>query len=335
MFGMDMTTIAFVGLATLAVGGLIFAVMYDRIASEVQTEKRVKSINTGAKENNRVKAAQRVNDAAKRKKTVQDSLKELEAKQAAQNSKKSIGLKKQMQQAGLKLTMQQFAILSVLSGVVFGVLAFIAGAPPLGALAALVVGGLGFPRWMVAHIRATRMKKFVEEFPNAVDVIVRGVRAGLPVNDCLGIIAREAKEPVATEFRWVIEAQQLGLPMPDAVQRLYENVPLPESNFFGIVIAIQAQAGGNLSEALGNLSVVLRDRKKMKAKIQAMSAEAKASGMIIGALPFIVALLVYITTPDYIKILFTDPTGNIVLVCSGIWMSIGIMVMKKMISFDF
>jgi tight adherence protein B len=198
-----------------------------------------------------------------------------------------------------------------------------------------LVGGLGFPRWMVGRIRNRRLNKFLEEFPNAVDVIVRGVRAGLPVNECLSIIAREAKEPVATEFRRVIDAQQMGIPLSEAVGRLYENIPLTESNFFGIVIAIQQSAGGNLSEALGNLSNVLRDRKKMKHKISAMSAEAKASAGIIGALPFLVATLVYLTTPDYIKILFTDTTGNMILVCSGIWMGMGIMVMKKMISFDF
>lgn len=333
MFGLDTTTIAFVVLATLAVGGLIYAFLFDRVSNEVRTEKRVKSINT-RNETARTKAVARINDAAKRKKSVQDSLKELEAKQKEKSSK-SIGLKKQMQQAGLKLTMQQFVIISIFCGIAFGAVAFVLGAPPLGALAALVVGGLGFPRWMVARIRANRMKKFIAEFPNAVDVIVRGVRAGLPVNDCLGIIAREAKEPVAGEFRRVIEAQQMGLTLSDSVTRLYDNMPLPESNFFGIVITIQQQAGGNLSEALGNLSVVLRDRKKMKAKITAMSMEAKTSAGIIGALPFIVALLVYITTPDYIKILFTHPTGNIVLVCSGIWMTMGILVMKKMINFDF
>jgi tight adherence protein B len=179
------------------------------------------------------------------------------------------------------------------------------------------------------------MNKFLEEFPNAVDVLVRGVKAGLPVNDCMAIIAKESKDPVRSEFRHIIEAQQMGLPLAQAVTRLYENMPLAESNFFAIVIAIQQSAGGNLSEALGNLANVLRDRKKMKAKIQAMSAEAKASGMIIGALPFLVMTLVYLTTPDYIKILFIDRTGNIVLICAGIWMTIGILVMKKMINFDF
>ncbi len=333
MFGLDVTVLSFVGLATLAAAGLIYGFMFDRVSNEVKQEKRVKSLQ-GAKENNRAKAATRVADVAKRKKSVQDSLKELEAKQR-ERSKNNVGLKKQMQQAGLKTTMRQFWVISFFCGIAFMVGAYFFGAPPFVVIAAAAVGGFGFPRWMVSRMRARRMTKFLEEFPNAVDVIVRGVRAGLPVNECLSIIAREAKEPVCTEFRRIIDTQQMGIPLSEAVTRLYENMPLTESNFFGIVIAIQQSAGGNLSEALGNLSNVLRDRKKMKYKIQAMSTEAKTSAGIIGALPFLVSTLVYLTTPDYIKILFTDETGNIILVCSGLWMGIGILVMKKMINFDF
>ena len=240
-----------------------------------------------------------------------------------------------MQQAGLSWSVRQFVLLSVAVGMLLVVVTFMAGLNIMVVMAAGVVGAFGVPRWIVARMRKRRMAKFLNEFPNAVDVMVRGVKAGLPINDCLAIIAREAKEPVSTEFARVIEAQQMGLPLSEAIGRLYDNMPLPESNFFGIVIAIQQSAGGNLSEALGNLAVVLRDRKKMKEKINAMSMEAKTSAGIIGALPFLVAFLVYITTPDYIKILWTDQTGNIILICSGLWMGIGIMVMKKMINFDF
>ena len=333
MFGIDINILAFVGLATLAGAGIIYALLFDKVSNEVRQEKRVKTIGS-RHEVSRANAAARINETAKRKKSVQDSLKELEDKQR-EKQKKSIGLKKQIQQAGLKITMQQFLLISIGSGIFFILIAFLMGAPLLVAVGAGFVGGLGFPRWMVGQIRKRRMNAFLAEFPNAVDVIVRGVRAGLPLNDCMAIIAKEAKAPVSTEFQRIIEGQQMGLPMNEAIVKLYDNMPLPEANFFGIVIAIQQQAGGNLSEALSNLSNVLRDRKKMKMKIQAMSAEAKASGGIIGALPFLVALLVYLTTPDYIKILITDPTGNIVLLCAGIWMTIGILVMKKMINFDF
>src|SRR5690606_21366300 len=170
--------------------------------------------------------------------------------------------------------------------------------------------------------------------PNALDVIVRAVKSGLPLNDAVRLIAAEAPEPVRTEFRRVVESQQLGLSLPEAVLRMAETMPCPEASFFGIVIQIQSQAGGNLSEALGNLSKVLRDRKKMKAKIQALSMEAKASAVIIGALPFIVAFLVYLSSPGYIMPLFVHPTGHFILVVSGLWMSMVIFVMKKMMNFE-
>ena len=333
MFGIDTTVIAFVALVMLAGGGLIFFLMYDRISNESRQDKRVKSIQH-RHDLTRSRAADRIAETAKRKKSVQDSLKELEDKQR-ETTKRTVGLRKQLQQAGLKLNLRQFVMLSILSGLGFAVIAFIFKAPIYIVGAVGLVGALGFPRWMVSRMRRRRMNKFLDEFPNAVDVVVRGVKAGLPLNDCMAIISREAKEPVAGEFRRIIEAQQMGLPMAQAALKLYENMPLAESNFFAIVIAIQQSAGGNLSEALGNLSNVLRDRKKMKGKIQAMSAEAKASGAIIGALPFLVMLLVYLTTPDYIKILFIERTGNIILICAGIWMTMGILVMKKMINFDF
>ena len=149
------------------------------------------------------------------------------------------------------------------------------------------------------------------------------------------MIANDAQEPIKSEFKAIIETQTIGMPLGEACSRLYDRMPLPEANFFGIVISIQQKSGGNLSEALGNLSKVLRDRKKMKEKIQAMSMEAKASAGIIGSLPPIVMFLVYLTTPHYISLLWTHPTGQLMLVGCVVWMSIGIMVMKKMINFDF
>ncbi|HSO47381.1 MAG TPA: pilus assembly protein, partial [Rhizobiaceae bacterium] len=168
MFGIDLTILAFVGLATLAVGGLVYALLFDRVTNEVRQEKRVKSVQV-RKEENRTKAAARVADAAKRKKSVQDSLKELEAKQR-ERSKSNVGLKRQMQQAGLKLTIRHFILISLATGIIAVAIAVTLGAPPLGSLAAGIVGGFGIPRWMVARIHKRRMNKFLEEFPNAVDV---------------------------------------------------------------------------------------------------------------------------------------------------------------------
>jgi tight adherence protein B len=184
-------------------------------------------------------------------------------------------------------------------------------------------------------LKKRRENKFLDAFPDAVDIIVRGVKAGLPLLDCLKMITIDAPEPVKSEFRAIVETQAIGMLLGDACGKLYEQMPVPEANFFGIVIAIQQRSGGNLAEALGNLSRVLRDRKKMKAKIQAMSMEAKASASIIGSLPVAVMTLVWITSPQYISLLWTEPLGRMMLAASLLWMSMGVMVMKKMINFDF
>ena len=205
----------------------------------------------------------------------------------------------------------------------------------LGALGLAFAAGFGLPRWTLGYLKKRREKAFLKALPDAVDVIVRGIKAGLPLFESIKVVAADAPEPLRGEFLSIIETQAIGMPLGDACVRLYERMPVPEANFFGIVIAIQQKSGGNLSEALGNLSKVLRDRKRMAEKIQAMSMEAKASAGIIGSLPPIVMLLVYLSTPDYISLLWTHPTGQLMLVGCVIWMSLGIFVMKRMINFDF
>jgi len=205
---------------------------------------------------------------------------------------------------------------------------------PLVAIGIAFIAGAGLPRWFIGFLVKRRQNKFLEEFPNALDVMVRSIKSGLPLTDALRLIAAEGQEPVRTEFRKIVESQQVGLSVSDACARMFTSIPLQEVNFFAIVIAIQSQAGGNLSEALGNLSRVLRERRKMRAKVGALSMEAKASAAIIGALPFIVTLLVYLTSPEYIMVLFQDPRGHLILGISGVWMSIGILVMRNMINFD-
>ena len=205
----------------------------------------------------------------------------------------------------------------------------------LGALGLAFAAGMGLPRWALGYLKTRREKAFLKALPDAVDVIVRGIKAGLPLFESIKVVAADAPEPLRGEFMAIIETQAIGMPLGDACVRLYERMPVPEANFFGIVIAIQQKSGGNLSEALGNLSKVLRDRKRMAEKIQAMSMEAKASAGIIGSLPPIVMLLVYLSTPEYISLLWTHPTGQLMLVGCVIWMSMGIFVMKRMINFDF
>ena len=164
---------------------------------------------------------------------------------------------------------------------------------------------------------------------------MRGVKTGLPLNECLGIIARESPEPIASEFREVVEQQKLGVPLGEALERMSQRLPLPEVRFLTIVISIQQQAGGNLSEALGNLSNVLRDRIRLQQKVKALSAEAKASAMVLASLPPAVMFMVYLSSPDYLIPLFTTTPGKFMLCFGAFWMGTGIMIMRKMINFKF
>lgn len=221
-----------------------------------------------------------------------------------------------------------------LSGVV-ALLLWAAGMPPLLAILSSAALGPGLILLMLRRQRKKRKIAMEKEFPGALDIIVRGVKSGLAFTDCLKIAARDVPEPLRGEFATLVEQQSLGMTMAEAVGRFANRVPLEEANFFAIVIALQTRTGGKMAESLDNLVSVLRARVQLRAKIQSMSAEAKASGMIIGALPVVVATMVYLSSPDYISLLFTELIGNVVLAVSAIWMLIGVLVMKKMIAFDY
>lgn len=335
MFGLDLTIVAIVALAALAAGSLGYGLLFSRIETEKKAESRVNRVKSAETDQNKVKAARdRMQEMSKRRKSVQDSLKDLEKKQQERNKKAAPNLKAKLSQAGLSMTPTQFTLIGIAFGLFMAAASFVGGAPLVVSGGILFIAGIGVPRWVLNFIVKRRMNKFLEEFPNSLDVMVRSIKSGLPMTDALRLIAAEGQEPVKSEFRRVIESQQMGLSVPEACARMFNYIPLQEVNFFSIVIAIQSQAGGNLSEALGNLSKVLRERRKMRAKVDALSMEAKASAVIIGALPLIVMALVYLTTPDYIKVLFTDSRGHLILGASGVWMSIGILMMRKMINFD-
>ena len=317
----------FAALVTLAVGGVFWVFAYPLLSGDAKAEKRQASI---AKAKKPGAAAERTVDLASRRKQVTESLKELENK--AKGKKASLELR--LQQAGLDWTKGNFIAFSSACAVAAGVLSFLGSGNLLLIFPGLAVGGFGVPNWMLSFMRKRRVAKFIAELPNAMDVIVRGIRSGLPLGDCLRIIANEASEPVRSEFRMIVESQTMGLSNAEAVERIVERVPVTETNFFAIVIAIQQRSGGNLSEALGNLSRVLRERKKMRGKVSAMSMEAKASAAIIAALPFIVTILVYVSSPRYIELLWLTQTGKLMIGLSFFWMFCGLMMMKKMITFD-
>ncbi|MFC5385127.1 type II secretion system F family protein [Aquamicrobium segne] len=336
MFGIDSTVLIFVALAGLSAGAVAYALLFGRIRDEKNVGKRLATIASAETDKAMVRASrERMAEAVKRRKSVQETLIQLDEKQKQLNhTVKKPPLKTQIRQAGLNLPIERFYLYSLLCGLGLTLIAFIIGLPTIILPGVLIIGGLGVPRWAITFLRARRVKAFLDEFPNALDIIVRAVKSGLPLNDAVRLIASESPEPVGGEFRRIVDAQQMGLSIPDAAIRMSETMPCTEAAFFGIVIQIQSQAGGNLSEALGNLSRVLRDRKKMKAKVAALSMEAKASAVIIGSLPFIIALLVYLSSPSYIMPLFQTSTGHLILGVSAVWMSIGIFVMRQMMNFE-
>lgn len=325
---MKMQTLALFFLVAVAMGGVAWVFLYPILSGERNAERRRASVARAEP----VAARTSTRQQKSRREQVEESLKDLEIRNA---KPKNPPLTVKIAQAGLNWSKNRFLITSGGLGLAAFAMVFAFAGDLLPAAAAAFAAGFGLPMWMLSYLKKRRETKFLNNFPDAVDVIVRGIKSGLPLLDSLKMIAAEAPEPMKSEFQTIIETQTIGMPIGEACAKLFERMPLPEANFFGIVISIQQKAGGNLSEALGNLSRVLRDRKKMKAKIVAMSMEAKASAMIIGALPVAVGMLVYLTSPDYIELLWTTELGRIMMAGCAMWMSIGVFVMKKMINFDF
>jgi tight adherence protein B len=323
----------------LVVAGLsIIAVVYMLVApyltGERRAEQRMQGIATQTRAS-KVAGRSAANDqGSSRKRQVAETIKELEAQQKA---KAKVSLRQQIQRSGLEIDVRMFWIMSVVCGIICGVLTKVLApkVPIFAVIAVAVIGVFGIPRWILSKMVQRRQDKFITELANAIDVIVRGVKSGLPLNECLNIIARESPDPINAEFREIVDQQRVGVPLQECFERLMQRMPLAEVRFFSIVIGIQQSAGGNLSEALGNLSGVLRDRKRLAAKVKALSAEAKASAAVLGCLPPMVMLLVYLTTPGYISILWQKQMGTFLMLFGGFWMMCGILIMRKMINFKY
>ncbi len=316
-------------LAFVAIGGV--GIAFTGQSQPEASQKRVKAVAGRPGGDRRKQAVETA--ALKRRQSTQEALKELAANER-QSRKRRVSVKGQLAQAGATISPSMFWMISGGLGAALAVAGLIIQGP-LGAGIAFFIGFLGLPRWALGFMVKSRQKKFSNQLADAIDVIVRGVKSGLPLNQCLRIIASESPEPLRSEFQALCDSQAMGVPLDQGLQRMYEHTPLPEVNFFAIVLSIQQKTGGNLSESLGNLSAVLRARKLMKEKVSALSAEAKASAMIIGSLPICVGTLVYITRPAYISILFTDPRGHLVLLGCAVMMSVGIFIMNKMVNFKF
>ncbi len=332
-FGGDIKDLAFMFTVAIAVGGMAIALLYPLMTAN-KAGKRVEKISEGKKDGKGSSLRNRFLEEKtdSRRRQIQDSLNQIgnEEKQR----KKKANLRTLIQQAGLETSPNVFWIFSAIVGLIFAVAPLVFGLPWFVAAGLGFVGFLGLPRWFLGFLRRRRQNIFLNDFADAIDVMVRALKAGLPVSESMKIIASESGPPVGPEFLEVVEGQRIGITIDQGIERMVERMPLAEVNFLAIVMTIQSKTGGNLSEALTNLSRVLRDRKKMKAKIRSVSQEAKSSAAIIGSLPFVIMGALTMLNPNYMSPLFETSLGNVLVVASGTWMTIGVLVMRKMINFE-
>jgi tight adherence protein B len=330
-----MNEIIIIGLIAVVAFGIVAAVGHALTGGDPAKERAVKRAQamTGAAQRDarRGARAQSANSPEARRKQIIKSLQD----QERQQKKVRLTLVNKLYQAGLSITVPQFWIASGVFGLVVAVAAFVGHVNPFIGVALGASCAFGVPQWVLGFLAKRRTNKFTLIFSDAMDIIVRGIKSGLPVHDCLKIIGRETSEPLAGEFRRLVENIGMGVSLDQALEKVYERMPTSEVRFFSIVMNIQQKTGGNLAEALNNLSTVLRSRKLMREKVKALSAEATSSAMIIGCLPPGVVVMIMIMQPTYMTVMFTDHRGWLLLGASAIWMSIGVFVMARMINFKF
>lgn len=316
----------------MSVTAIIYVIVYPYLSGDRARDKRVAGVTSNSATPGNARTA--ADAAAARRKQIAASVKEMDQARSNQGRATTRVL---LERAGFAGDPKPYWIMSGISCVVCAALAYVtmgntAYGPILVILAAFV-GGLGLPRFALAKLITRRQKQFEAQLANALDLIVRGIKSGLPLGECLQIVASEIPGPVGEEFSELVEQQRVGVALGDALQKLAERMPLQDVNFLAIVISIQQQSGGNLAEALSNLSGLLRDRWKMAMRVKALASEAKASAAILGALPPAVTVMLYLSTPDYVAPLFDTRAGNFMLLAGAFWMFCGIMVMRKLINF--
>ncbi|MEO1330558.1 MAG: type II secretion system F family protein [Pseudomonadota bacterium] len=324
------TTMLLAGVAVIAcVGGLLFALFAGSFEAEARQKKRKAMIDGGGAAASRIRGANKGQTAQA---AALQRIREMQQRERKRNG--FFAVAGRLEQADMKIKPVSFLLIFyVIAAVKFAALLLI-GQPPLVAAPAAIVTAFGLPQIVLKKMISRRQAKFVSHFANAIDIMVRGVKSGLPINECLRVIANEQPEPVRGEFQRLVDSFSVGVSFEDGLQKMFNRMPLPEVNFFVTVLIIQRQTGGNLADALSNLSGILRGRKKMKGKITALSSEARASAIIIGCLPFVVGTMVYLMSPDYLMPLFTESQGNLMLGGALIWMSLGVLMMRSMTKFE-
>lgn len=307
-----------------------------RIGARQRLSRRIDSVLAGGGAAPVAPAAEAPPGPARRH-TVQARLRALDREEGGR--RKANALRAELLRSGRDWSVRRFALISLAAGLAGVGLSFLLGIRPLGSgwLAAVPIGltmGVGAPRWTLRWMARRRIDRFTRQFADAVDVIIRGIRSGLPIEESLTIIARESPDPVGYEFRLVTEGRRLGLGYDEMLRRATERVPIAELKFFAIVLGLQRHTGGSLAETLQNLSTVLRERERLRGAVRAASSEARASAIIIGVLPFFVTGLMFVANSAYISLLFTDPLGQALVAFGAAFMATGVLIMRKMIHLE-
>jgi tight adherence protein B len=313
---------------TASLGVMLYGMLYG---ARAQLQRRIREVVSDSAGQSKTTARDLPADVQMRRKMVSGKLKELDASRLRKGRR---SLRQTIIQAGLSLSVGRFFALSAIAAAAAVIVALLAGLPPAAIVCLAIIAGVGLPRYVLVILAKRRIRKFTASFADAIDIITRGIRSGLPVGETFNIIVQDMPDPLGAEFRIVVESQRLGLTLDEALARACERVPTAELRFFTIVLSIQQTTGGNLAETLAKLSEVLRARKRMRDKIQAMSGEAKATAMIIGSLPPLVAVMLVFVAPQYIGILLTASVGHIILFAAASLMAVGVLVMRQMINFD-
>jgi tight adherence protein B len=319
--------LAAVAVAFLAVVVPAAVFWHARMSPRARIRQRVEALGRMVA----ARTAGQETDAGERRRLIQGKLKELERQRRKDRRDTVLHM---ILQTGLPLSLRGFVIASAACGFATGGLLALAGMGKAVCLIGAVGAALGPPRLVLKIVIKRRQKRFVDHFANALDILVRGTRSGLPVGECLRIVARESPAPVGPEFDFLTESQRVGMTLKQALARSVERMPVTELQFFAIVLLIQQQTGGNLAATLENLSGVLRSRRRLIDKIVALSSEARASAAIIGSLPFLVGGALALLSPDYVGLLFSERIGNVLIAGGLVWMALGVFVMHQMINFD-
>lgn len=310
-----------IGMIAALMSGLV---LYYVAAGEAARKRRMMGVIHGG-----VGAVVNDKDAGHQRRA--DISRQLKEERASARKKSTLG--DMIGQAGLEITPLKFWVFSVVLGAVCTLLAKMMGLSDFVVLMAAVTGVFGLPKLTLKKMAARRQKAFLEEFPDALEAVVRLLKAGMPVAEAVSMISKEFTGPVGEEMTRVYERQKIGVPLHEAALEATRRMPLTEMQMFATGLAIQAQTGSSLSEVLMNLSGVIRARFRLKRKVKALSSEAIASAGIIGALPILVAGGMYLTNEEYISVLFTDSFGKVLLIGAVMWMGMGVMMMKIMINF--